>query len=124
VPKSRRKKRPSSAPGPLRGAGPIEYELDLHGERVLDAMPRIEQHIRRNHAAAQPWVHIVHGRGTGALRSAVQDFLKKHKLVGRYYFAPPTTGGDGVTIAELEYGQSRSTRREIDGRGGPVDTNE
>ena len=108
----------------MHGAGPIEYELDLHGERVLDSMPRIEAHIRRNHAVGQPWVHIIHGRGTGILRSAVQDFLKKHKLVGRYYFAPPSTGGDGVTIAELEYGQQRSPRREIDSRGGPLAVNE
>ncbi len=119
--RSKRRKGPANAPTPLRGAAPVDYLLDLHGMRVAEALFHLDDHVRRNYAAGQPWVHIVHGRGTGALRNAVQDYLKKTNLVARYYYAPHNTGGDGVTIADLEYGQKRSTRRKIDEGGGPTD---
>lgn len=119
--KARRRKRPASAPPPLRGAEPVELRIDLHGLRAIDAISRLERHIQTNHAASQPWVEIVHGRGTGALREAVQKHLEKHNLVARYYYAPHNTGGDGVTIADLEYGQSRARRRDIETSGGPTD---
>ncbi len=100
---------------------PVEYRIDLHGLRAMDAISKLERHIMTNHSANQPWVEIVHGRGTGALRDAVQSHLKTHKLVARYYYAPHNTGGDGVTIADLEYGQSRARRRDIETSGGPTD---
>ncbi len=121
MPRARKRKRPASAPPAQGGAEPVDYSIDLHGLRVNDAIGRLERHIQTNHAAGQPWVHIVHGRGTGALREAVQKHLKKHRLVARYYYAPHNTGGDGVTIADLEYGQSRAPRREIETSGGPTD---
>lgn len=121
MPRARRRKRPASAPPPLRGAEPVDLRIDLHGLRALDAISRLERHIQTNYAANQPWVEIVHGRGTGALREAVQNHLKTHSLVARYYYAPHNTGGDGVTIADLEYGQSRAPRRDIETSGGPTD---
>jgi DNA mismatch repair protein MutS2 len=121
MPRARRRKRPAAAPPPLRGAEPVEYSIDLHGLRAKDAIRGLERHIQTNYAAGQPWVEIVHGRGTGALREAVQNHLKKHRLVARYYYAPHNTGGDGVTIADLDYAQTRTRRREIETSGGPTD---
>jgi DNA mismatch repair protein MutS2 len=46
-------------------------------------------------------VRIVHGKGTGALRSAVRQQLAHHPLVKSYTSAPPNEGGDGVTIVKL-----------------------
>jgi DNA mismatch repair protein MutS2 len=46
-------------------------------------------------------VRILHGKGTGALRSAVRQHLARHPLVQSSEPAPPREGGDGVTIVKL-----------------------
>ncbi|HLL80327.1 MAG TPA: Smr/MutS family protein, partial [Ktedonobacteraceae bacterium] len=46
-------------------------------------------------------VRIVHGKGTGALRSAIREQLAHHPLVQSYSTPPPQEGGDGVTIVRL-----------------------
>ena len=48
-----------------------------------------------------PWVRIIHGRGTGALRAAVRAHLLRHPLVQSSAPAPQQEGGDGVTIVKL-----------------------
>ena len=83
------------------------FEIDLHGSRPTDALRMLERHIETNHAAGSPWIHVIHGRGTGKLRTAVRDSLGASRFVRRFYFAPPMQGGDGVTIAELKRGQKR-----------------
>lgn len=70
---------------------------------VAQALDAVERHLVRNHAARSPWVVIVHGRGTGALRDAIRDALSHDKRIKRFDFAPPNMGGDGATIAELRY---------------------
>lgn len=83
-------------------AGPaVSMELDLRGERPPDAIARCESHIDNAFRAGLPYVRIIHGRGTGALRAAIRQELARHPLVRRYEAAPPNEGGDGVTIAVL-----------------------
>ena len=48
-----------------------------------------------------PFLRIIHGKGTGALRSVVQDLLGQDSRVARHALAPPDQGGSGVTIVEL-----------------------
>jgi DNA mismatch repair protein MutS2 len=64
-------------------------------------MPVVEQYIDEAFRAGLPWARIVHGKGTGALRSEVRKFLAKHPLVKSYEEAPREEGGEGVTIAHL-----------------------
>jgi DNA mismatch repair protein MutS2 len=76
-------------------------ELDLRGQRVEEALPRLEKHLDDAFLAAMPLVRIVHGKGTGALRQAVRQQLRDHPLVKSHRSGERGEGGSGVTIAYL-----------------------
>lgn len=80
----------------------VSLELDLRGERYEDAIARVEKYIDDALLAGYPRVSIIHGKGTGALRKGVQEFLKKHRSVKNIRFGEATEGGIGVTIVELK----------------------
>lgn len=75
--------------------------IDLRGERLHEAEPKLERAISDADAAGSQVVWVLHGKGTGRLRSGVQDYLKTHPLVERFEQAPDNEGGAGVTIAYL-----------------------
>jgi len=76
-------------------------ELDLRGERVEEALRRLEDYVDAAYLTGLPFARIIHGKGTGALRKAVMDRLREHSLVTRVVPAPPKEGGDGVTVIYL-----------------------
>ena len=76
-------------------------ELDLHGMTVEEAIPLVEQFLNRSARARQHRVWIVHGKGTGTLRSEVRSYLKGHRLVYHCSPADGSRGGDGCTQVEL-----------------------
>jgi DNA mismatch repair protein MutS2 len=86
-------------PPPERPHAPIE--LDLRGKRAEEALMAFEGYIDDAFRAGLPFVRIIHGKGTGALRTAVREALRDHPLVRRYEAAPPEQGGEGVTVAVL-----------------------
>ncbi len=73
-------------------------ELDLRGTRVEEAIRKLDDYVDAAYLAGIPFGRIIHGKGTGALRKAVQDRLREHALIARVVPAPPKEGGDGVTI--------------------------
>jgi len=73
-------------------------ELDLRGTRVDDALERLDHYIDAAYLSGIPFGRIIHGKGTGALRRAVQDRVTEHPLISKMIPAPPKEGGDGVTI--------------------------
>ncbi len=73
-------------------------ELDLRGERVEEALERLDNYIDAAYLSGIPFGRIIHGKGTGALRRAVQDRVTNHPLISKAVAAPPKEGGDGVTI--------------------------
>jgi DNA mismatch repair protein MutS2 len=73
-------------------------ELDLRGERVEEALERLDNYIDAAYLSGIPFGRIIHGKGTGALRRAVQDRVTEHPLISKAMPAPPKEGGDGVTI--------------------------
>jgi len=75
--------------------------LDLRGCTVEEALERLDRHLDAASRAALPWVHVIHGKGTGALRRAVRDLLGDHPLVSTYKAGGDEEGGEGVTIAKL-----------------------
>ena len=87
---------PLSAEGP-----PVSGQLDIRGWRVEDALEELESYLNRVALSGMPWVRIVHGKGTGALRSAVRQHLARHPLVQSAEPAPQREGGDGVTVVRL-----------------------
>lgn len=82
--------------------GYTKMELDLRGERYEDALSRVEKYLDDALLANYHQVSIIHGKGTGALRQGVQQYLKKHPRVKSYRFGEAGEGGSGVTVAELK----------------------
>lgn len=77
-------------------------ELNLRGFLVEDALPALEAYLDQAYLAGLPWVRIIHGHGTGALKKAVRDEVRKHPLVKEHKRAPQNEGGDGVTIVRFK----------------------
>ncbi|MCU9594672.1 endonuclease MutS2 [Caldibacillus thermolactis] len=80
----------------------VGLELDLRGERYEDALVRLEKYIDDALLAGYPRVSIIHGKGTGALRTGVQNYLKNHRQVKSFHFGNANEGGTGVTIVEFK----------------------
>jgi DNA mismatch repair protein MutS2 len=80
----------------------VSLELDIRGERYEDAMLKVEKYIDDAVLAGYPRVSIIHGKGTGALRQGVQQYLKGHPSVKNIRYGEATEGGTGVTIVELK----------------------
>jgi DNA mismatch repair protein MutS2 len=76
-------------------------ELDLRGERVEEGLDRLERYLNDASLARLPWVRIIHGKGTGAMRDAVRNALKGHPLIRETRSGEAGEGGDGVTVARL-----------------------
>ncbi len=76
-------------------------ELDLRGQRVEEVLPRLEKYLDDAFLAGMPFVRIVHGKGTGALRQAVRQQLRNHPLVKSHRSGEDGEGGSGVTVAYL-----------------------
>jgi len=95
--------RPRHAGGapPATPAGSFPREVNVRGERVEGALEAIREYLREAHALKLESVRIVHGKGTGALRDAVRQYLREEKLVTRFEDAVPYEGGHGVTVAYL-----------------------
>ena len=61
----------------------------------------LELYLDDAYMAGLPWVRIIHGKGTGALRAAVREELKRHPLVSSFESGQTGEGGGGVTVAKL-----------------------
>jgi len=79
----------------------IASELDLRGLKVDEALEAVEKYLDDAALAGLKKVHIIHGKGTGALRQAVGNYLRSHPAVKGTRFGDQHEGGDGVTVAEL-----------------------
>jgi len=77
-------------------------EIDLRGMDTIEAITVLERYIDEAMRGNLSSVRIIHGKGTGALRAAVQQSLKKNKFVKKYRLGVYGEGEDGVTIAELK----------------------
>ena len=79
----------------------ISNELDLRGLTVEEALERVDKYLDDALLAGLSRCRIIHGKGTGALRSTVRARLENHPQVKAFHFGGPGEGGDGVTVAEL-----------------------
>jgi DNA mismatch repair protein MutS2 len=76
-------------------------ELDLRGLSVDDMLIELDHYLDTAYLAGLPFVRIIHGKGTGALRQAVRDELRGHPLVSGFRPGDSSEGGEGVTVARL-----------------------
>ncbi|KJS16074.1 MAG: recombination and DNA strand exchange inhibitor protein [Peptococcaceae bacterium BRH_c4b] len=80
----------------------ISTKLDLRGMTFAEAWQEIEKYLDDAYLAGLTRVYLVHGKGTGALRSAVQKELKGHQRVKTFRLGDMNEGGMGVTVVELK----------------------
>lgn len=80
----------------------VRRELDLRGSNLEEAIMEVDRFLDEAFLANLGQVHIIHGKGTGVLRSGIQDYLRKHKLIKQYRLGEFGEGGSGVTVVDLE----------------------
>lgn len=80
----------------------VSNQLDLRGKRFEEALSEVDQYLDAAILANYPQVTIVHGKGTGALRQGIIEYLKNHRSVKSYEFAPNNQGGNGATIVKFK----------------------
>lgn len=97
-------KKTGSASGKIRmsKSASISTEINLIGMTVDEAIAHLDKYLDDAYIAHLPSVRIVHGKGTGALRNAVQNHLKRQKYVKSFRLGEAGEGDAGVTIAEFE----------------------
>ena len=76
-------------------------EFWVHGMRAKQAVEAVDEYLEKAAMAGHSRVRIIHGKGRWILRSAIQQALGDHPLVGLFRDADPEEGGQGVTIVEL-----------------------
>lgn len=80
----------------------VSNQLDLRGKRYEEALNEVDQYLDAAILAGYPQVTIVHGKGTGALRQGITEYLKNHRSVKSFEFAPANQGGNGATIVKFK----------------------
>ncbi len=98
-------RRPSGSTGHAFVAAsptPVPEELDLRGMRVEEALHRSEEYLKNAEAMKLPKVHLIHGKGTGALQRAIHEFLKRSPWKARFRFGRYGEGDLGVTVVVFD----------------------
>jgi len=82
-------------------SGSVPFELDLRGFRYADVEPELDRYLDAAVRASLPFVRIIHGRGSGALRKGVSEYLRSSPVVERFSAGKENEGGDGVTVVHF-----------------------
>lgn len=86
----------------LKKAQHISAEIDVRGKVAEEAILEIEKYLEDANLIGLSPVRIIHGKGTGALRKAVREYLKNHRYVRSFRDGMLNEGGFGVTVVELK----------------------
>ena len=77
--------------------GEVPFQLDLRGMRRDEALERLEQYLEDASLTGLSQARIVHGKGTGAIRQAVREALRRSPHVTHFAPEPDASGGDSAT---------------------------
>ena len=99
---AKQKKQSVTLAGSTAPRAAVSPEIDLRGMESIEAVNAAEQYIDSAVMGKLKTVTIIHGKGTGALRAAVQQILKRNKAVKSYRLGRFGEGESGVTIVELK----------------------
>ena len=81
----------------------VHTEINLIGMTVAEAVPLLEKYLDDAYLAHLSQVRIIHGMGTGALRNAVHESLKRNKTIENFRMGEAGEGGYGATVAFFKY---------------------
>ncbi|HEV7243079.1 MAG TPA: Smr/MutS family protein [Thermoanaerobaculia bacterium] len=101
APASPTKGRAEPRPATSDLAAVVAAELNLIGQRVDDALDESDKFLDRALLEGKQAVRIIHGFGTGTLRKAIREHLRKHPAVRSFRAGADNEGGDGATVVEL-----------------------
>ncbi len=79
----------------------VSMELDVRGQTAEEAIAEVDKYLDDACLAGLSRVRIIHGKGTGALKQAVREFLKEHPHVDTSLPGGLSEGGDGVTVVSM-----------------------
>jgi DNA mismatch repair protein MutS2 len=80
----------------------ITARVDLRGHRAHEAVSELAAQLDRALLQGATQVEVIHGRGTGALRREVHEFLRSSPVAKSFELADEEHGGDGMTMVELK----------------------
>ncbi len=80
----------------------ISSEINVLGYNIEDATAAVDKYLDDAFLSSLTQVRVIHGKGTGALRDAIQAQLQTHPHVKSFELASPYEGGSGVTVVELD----------------------
>lgn len=80
----------------------LDTTLDVRGSRVDEAILQLDRFLDESLLAARDAIFVIHGHGTGALRTAVRTHLQGHQVIEKFRAGEQNEGGDGVTVAFLK----------------------
>jgi DNA mismatch repair protein MutS2 len=89
-------------PGGRGGARTMDTTVDVRGNRVDEAVAQVDRFLDESLLANRDTIFIIHGHGSGALRSAVRGHLQGHRAIATFRAGEQSEGGDGVTVAFLK----------------------
>ncbi|AVL00242.1 endonuclease MutS2 [Pediococcus inopinatus] len=85
-----------------RSSSSVKPTLDLRGKRYEEAMTEVDRYVDSALLAGYPMVTIVHGKGTGALRKGITEYLQRNRQVKHFEYATPNAGGNGATVVQFK----------------------
>jgi DNA mismatch repair protein MutS2 len=97
-----KKRSDTRLPAPDSLEAVVDAEINLIGQRVDEAIDESDRFLDRALLEGKQAVRLIHGFGTGTLRKALREHLRKHPAVKSWRPGGENEGGDGATIAVLE----------------------
>jgi len=86
----------------IKTSGPAKMELDIRGNTIFEAESKLDKFIEQGYFAGLHELSVIHGKGTGALRKGVHDYLKSNPYISSFRLGVYGEGESGITVIFLK----------------------